>query len=132
MELSHIADKFSHGLGGALALAMIAFSVVFLVLIALTLIIMGTRYLADFSERKTSKPSGPGQQTASVVATPTPSAPAAPAEGDKNVIAAVIAAAIAASGGGRAISVRPLTVTNRGKPSAWKTAGRMDLVEGFE
>lgn len=129
MELSNIADKFSHGLGGALALAMIAFSVVFLVLIALTLIIMGTRYLADFSERRTSKPSGPGQQAAPVAATP---APVAPAEGDKSVIAAVIAAAIAASGGGRATSIRPLAVTGRGKPSAWKTAGRMDLLEGFE
>jgi len=129
MELSHIADKFSHGLGGALALAMIAFSVVFLVLIALTLIIMGTRYLADFSERRTSKISGPGQQATPVAKT---AVPAAPAEGDKNVIAVVIAAAIAASGGGRATSIRPLTVTGRGKPSAWKTAGRMDLLEGFE
>lgn len=132
MELSHIADKFSHGLGGALALAMIAFSVVFLVLMALTLIIMGTRYLADLSERRPAKPSGPGQQAAPVAATPAPTAPAAPAEGDKSVIAAVIAAAIAASGGGRATSIRPLTVTGRGKPSAWKTAGRMDLLEGFE
>ncbi|HPJ48812.1 MAG TPA: OadG family protein, partial [Synergistales bacterium] len=62
MELSHIADKFSHGIGGAIALAMIAFSVVFLVLIALTLIIMGTRYLADLSERKPMKPAGPEQK----------------------------------------------------------------------
>lgn len=130
MELSHIADKFSHGTGGAIALAMIAFSVVFLVLIALTLIIMGTRYLADLSERKPMKPAGPEQKAA-----PAPVAPSAPAAwegGDKNVIAAVIAAAIAASSGGRATSIRPLAVTGRGKPSAWKTAGRMDLLEGFE
>ncbi|HRV71318.1 MAG TPA: OadG family protein [Thermovirgaceae bacterium] len=129
MELSHIADKFSHGLGGAFALAMIAFSIVFLVLMALTFIIMGTRYLADLSEGKKQTPKTPQAQQAAATSG---AAPQASAGTDRNVIAAVIAAAIAASGGGRAISVRPLTVSNRGKSSAWKTAGRMDLLEGFE
>jgi Na+-transporting methylmalonyl-CoA/oxaloacetate decarboxylase gamma subunit len=129
MELSHIADKFSHGLGGAFALAMIAFSIVFLVLLALTFIIMGTRYLADFSEGKKQAPKAPQVPQAADTSS---AAPQASTGADRNVIAAVIAAAIAASGGGRTISVRPLTVSNRGKSSAWKTAGRMDLLEGFE
>ena len=129
MELSHIADKFSHGLGGAFALAMIAFSIVFLVLLALTFIIIGTRYLADLSEGKKQAPKAPQAPQTSAASTVVSQAPAGT---DRNVIAAVIAAAIAASGGGRAVSVRPLTVSNRGKSSAWKTAGRMDLLEGFE
>lgn len=131
MELSHIADKFSQGLGGAFALASIAFSIVFMVLSALTFIIFATRYLADMSERKKTPPSAgqgePVQQTAA--STP---APAASAGADRNVIAAVIAAAVAASGGGRTLSIRPLSVTNRGRSSSWKTAGRMDLIEGFD
>ncbi|MDO9509272.1 MAG: OadG family protein [Thermovirgaceae bacterium] len=123
MELSNISEKFSQGLGGAFALAMIAFSIVFLVLMALTFIIFATRYLANASGLKTTPP-------APTQAKPTQSA--APAGTDKNIIAAVIAAAVAASGGGRATSIRPLSVTNRGKASPWKTAGRMDLVEGFD
>lgn len=130
MELSRIADKFSHGMGGAFALATIAFSIVFLVLLSLTFIIFATRYLAEFSDRKKTPPSAgqskPAQQTAA-----SPAAPAA-AGADRNVIAAVIAAAVAASGGGRTLSIRPLSVTNRGRSSSWKTAGRMDLVEGFD
>ncbi|GAB6280718.1 MAG: OadG family transporter subunit [Thermovirga sp.] len=128
MELSHIANRFSEGLGGAFALATIAFSIVFIVLMALTFIIYATRYLADMSTRKTVPPTPvqakPAQQSSV--------APAASAGTDRNVIAAVIAAAIAASGGGRTTSIRPLTVNARGKGSAWKTAGRMDLVEGFD
>lgn len=128
MELSHIADKFSQGMGGAFALAAIAFSIVFMVLLALTFIIFATRFLAEMTARKKTPPSigqkPPAQQSAA--------APAASAGADRNVIAAVIAAAVAASGGGRALSIRPLTVTNRGMASSWKTAGRMDLVEGFD
>lgn len=128
MELSRIAERFSHGLGGAFALAMIAFSIVFLVLLALTFIIFATRYLAEMTERKKSSPStGQGKPSQAPTA-----APSVPAGTDKNVIAAVIAAAIAASGGGRATSIRPLNVKTRGMGSAWKTAGRMDLVEGFD
>lgn len=128
MELSHIADKFSQGLGGAFALAAIAFSIVFMVLMALTFIIYATRYLADMTTRKTAPPAAgkgkPAQQSTA--------APATSAGTDRNVIAAVIAAAVAASGGGRTLSIRPLTVTSRGRSSSWKTAGRMDLVEGFD
>jgi len=128
MELSHIADKFSHGLGGAFALAMIAFSIVFLVLMALTFIIYATRFLANMSEGK-PKSAAPVQAKQSPQSA---SAPAASAGTDRNLIAAVIAAAVAASGGGRPTSIRPLTVSSRGKGSPWKTAGRLDLVEGFE
>jgi Na+-transporting methylmalonyl-CoA/oxaloacetate decarboxylase gamma subunit len=130
MEISRIAEQFSHGIGGPIALALIAFSTVFIVLMALTLTIMAIRYLAALSERKPATPAGPGQKS-----TPTPAAPpvsAAPSGTDKNVIAAVIAAALAVSGGGKALSVRPLEVTGRGKSTAWKMAGRMDLLEGFE
>ena len=119
-----IAEQFSHG-SGPIALALIAFSTVFIVLMALTLTIMAIRYLADVSERKPSKPAGPGPKASSAP-------PAPPAGPDKNITAAVIAAALAASGIGRPLSLRPLEVMGRGKPTAWKMAGRMDLLEGFE
>ncbi|MDT8284956.1 MAG: OadG family protein [Thermovirgaceae bacterium] len=128
MELSHIADKFSHGLGGAFALATIAFSIVFMVLMALTFIIYATRYLADMTSRRTTPPAPTQAKPVQTSAAAT----AAPAGTDKSIIAAVIAAAVAASGGGRTLSIRPLTVTGRGKASPWKTAGRMDLIEGFD
>ncbi|HPC75697.1 MAG TPA: OadG family protein [Synergistales bacterium] len=133
METARIAEQFSHGIGGPIALSLIAFSTVFIVLVALTLTIMAIRYLAVVSERKPSKPEGPGPKTSP--APPAPPAPPAftpPAGPDKNVTAAVIAAALAASGIGRPLSLRPLEVIGRGKPTAWKMAGRMDLLEGFE
>ncbi len=129
MEISRIAEQFSHGIGGPIALALIAFSTVFIVLMALTFTIIAIRYLAAFSERKPTKPAGPEQKS---TPTPTPPVSAAPSGTDKNVVAAVIAAALAVSGGGKALSVRPLEVAGRGKSTAWKMAGRMDLLEGFE
>ena len=130
MEISRIAEQFSHGIGGPIALALIAFSTVFIVLMALTFTIIAIRYLAAFSERKPTKPAGPEQK--STPASPTPPVSAAPPGTDKNIVAAVIAAALAVSGGGKALSVRPLEVAGRGKSTAWKMAGRMDLLEGFE
>ncbi|HPK43050.1 MAG TPA: OadG family protein [Synergistales bacterium] len=130
MEISRIAEQFSHGMGGPIALSLIAFSTVFIVLMALTLMIMAIRYLAALSERKPTKPAGPEQKPA--LAPTTPPISAAPSGTDKNVIAAVIASALAASGIGRPLTLRPLEVIGRGKPTAWKMAGRMDLLEGFE
>jgi len=131
METARIAEQFSHGIGGPIALAMIAFSTVFIVLMALTLTIMAIRYLANATERKPSKPAGPGPKAQPAPPVP-PAFTAAPASPDKNVTAAVIAAALAASGIGRPLTLRPLEVIGRGKPTAWKMAGRMDLLEGFE
>ena len=131
METARIAEQFSHGIGGPIALALIAFSTVFTVLMALTLTIMAIRYLANATERKPSKPAGPGPKAQPAPPVP-PAFTAAPASPDKNVTAAVIAAALAASGIGRPLTLRPLEVIGRGKPTAWKMAGRMDLLEGFE
>ncbi|HQL02099.1 MAG: hypothetical protein GYA82_08440 [Synergistaceae bacterium] len=130
MGTARIAEQFSHGIGGPIALALIAFSTVFTVLMALTLTIMAIRYLANVTERKPSKPAGPGPKASP--APPAPPASTASAGPDKNVTAAVIAAALAASGIGRPLTLRPLEVIGRGKPTAWKMAGRMDLLEGFE
>ena len=62
METARIAEQFSHGIGGPIALSLIAFSTVFIVLVALTLTIMAIRYLAVVSERKPSKPEDPGRR----------------------------------------------------------------------
>ncbi|MGI6076088.1 MAG: OadG family protein [Pyramidobacter sp.] len=80
------------GMGGATALSLIAFSVVFLVLIGLTLVIFAMRYVTKL--KKTPKTELP-----SSAAAPAPSAAtAAPATEDDELVA-VIAAAIAAQTG---------------------------------
>ena len=69
---------------------------------------MAIRYLANVTERKPSKPAGPGPKASP--APPAPPASTASAGPDKNVTAAVIAAALAASGIGRPLTLRPLEV----------------------
>jgi len=125
-QLSSIAQRFANGTGGALALAMIAFSVVFLVLGGLTLIIISVRYMAESIEKTLAakKQSAPAAKKPQAPAAATP----APAKGaEEGVIAAVIAAAVAASGGGFVTSVRPSVAAPTQRSASWKMAGRMDL-----
>jgi len=135
MGMTTFAERFSHGISGAVALAAIAFSVVFLVLIGLTLIIYAVRFIAA---GKKEQPAGKGGGTAKPAAS-APSAPAAPkvanvAAKDEE-IAAVIAAAIAASCGGVVTSIRRSAPVGTGRmkaAKAWKLAARMELSEGLE
>jgi len=137
MEMTTFAERFAQGTSGALALSMIAFSVVFLVLIGLTLIIFAVRFIAALGTKgHTDNRGGPSVKT-------TPKAPSAPvaqkavkmAGGDEEVVAA-IAAALAASCGGVVTSIRrtaPVGAARlRPTAKAWKLAGRMDLSEGLE
>lgn len=132
MELSRLAERFSEGLGGAIALAFIAFSVVFMVLIGLTCIIFAVRYLAAALDR-----TGGGAPAAPKQAPPKPSpekeTPSGGGSPDGALIAA-IAAAVAASGGGVVTAVRRVTPigTAIGRGGNWKLAGRADLMEGMD
>lgn len=94
------------GVGGAFTLTIIAFTVVFLVLVGLTGIIYGIKYLAGGIERKQS---GGGTPVAPSPA-PAASAPAPAAAGGDGRLLAVIAGAVAAYGGGKysVTSVRPV------------------------
>jgi len=136
MGMTTFAERFSQGTSGAVALAMIAFSVVFLVLMGLTLVIYAVRFIA--AGNKKEQPAGKGGGAAKT-ATSAPSAPVAPkvaqvAAKDEE-IAAVIAAAIAASCGGVVTSIRRAAPVGTGRmkaAKAWKLAARMELSEGLE
>jgi len=131
MELTRLAERFSEGIGGAAALAFIAFSVVFMVLIGLTLIIFAVRFLAA-GGGKTAGGGGPAKPKQE----PPKTAPekSATSGGGDGALVAAIAAAVAASGGGVVTAVRKVTPIGRaiGRGKSWKLAGRADLMEGMD
>jgi Na+-transporting methylmalonyl-CoA/oxaloacetate decarboxylase gamma subunit len=135
MELTRLAERFSEGMGGAAALAFIAFSVVFLVLIGLTFIIYAVRYMAAVVERGKggSGPVPSKPQKAAPKRAPEKPASTGGASPDGALIAA-IAAAVAASGGGVVTAVRKATPIGRavGHGGNWKLAGRSELMEGMD
>ncbi len=131
MELTRLAERFSEGIGGAAALAFIAFSVVFMVLIGLTFIIFAVRFLAA-GGGKTAGGGGPAKPKQE----PPKTAPekSATSGGGDGALVAAIAAAVAASGGGVVTAVRKVTPIGRaiGRGKSWKLAGRADLMEGMD
>ena len=115
-----LASSFE-GMGGAAALSIIAFSVVFLVLGGLTGVIYGMRYISVLAA---------GAPKAAPKAAPKTAAPAAPAaSADDDELVAVIAAAIAAqTGGAFAIkSIVPVGTHLIGNSDmGWINCGRME------
>ena len=126
--MQSMASHFASGVGGALSLAFIAFSTVFLVLGALTLIITGVKYLSMIGEKKNQAPAAP--KAAAPAAAPKAAAPApvsAPAGGDQGKVIAAIAGAILACGGGMQVkSIRPLGKAGIQPGSLWKQAALME------
>jgi len=128
-----MASHFAEGVGGALSLAFIAFSTVFLVLGGLTLIIMGVKYLSVIGERKPAvkPPSAPSTRPgsgAAPAAVPAPAVPGAPGgTGDqKKVIAAIAGALLACGEGARIKSIRPVGGQGVLVGSLWKQAALME------
>lgn len=129
--MQSMASHFAQGIGGALSLAFIAFSTVFLVLGGLTLIIMGVKYLSAIGERKPGvKPPAPpkpqaGSGPGSVA---TPQAPGAAVSGhdQKKVIAAIAGALLACGEGARIKSIRPVAGPSGLVGSLWKQAALME------
>lgn len=108
------------GIGGAFTIAVIAFSVVFLVLGGLSGIIFGIKYIAAALEKKSS-PSAPAKIAAS-----TPAPAPAPSPASDSRLVAIISAAIAASGIRGRITGISLASGSRARPirsSGWKSAG---------
>ncbi|MFP4483193.1 MAG: OadG family transporter subunit [Thermovirgaceae bacterium] len=135
MEITRLAERFSEGMGGAVALAFIAFSVVFMVLLGLTFIIFGVRYLAAAVERGKGgsgpAPSKPKQATPKPAPEKTTQVGGASPDG---ALIAAIAAAVAASGGGVVTAVRKVTPIGSavGRGGNWKLASRSELMEGMD
>ena len=130
-----IHEHFVGPVGGVL-MSMIAFSIVFLVILGLMLVMFATKMLAHSLDAAakaksaaTPDASAPGAK-AVAVAPQTPVAVTGPAEDGELV--AVIAAAIAAACG-RAVAVtgiRPVLPAGGALASSWKMAGRMEQLEG--
>jgi len=120
------------GVGGALTMSLIAFTVVFLVLGGLSGIIYAIKYMAAGLDRKkgggTPAPATPSMSApAAAPAAPLPS-PAAGA--DRNRLLAVLTAAVAATEGRpvRIASVRPLAAAAPTGGHEWR---RMGILEGL-
>ena len=123
------------GVGGALTMSIIAFSVVFLVLGGLSGIIYGIKYMATALERK--KGGGSGTAPAPVApAAAVQTVPVASGGSDKGRLLAVISAAVAAveGPGARITSVRPsggaAALAPRGGLE-WKRVGIIETLGGL-
>ena len=125
---ARIAEEMS-GVGGALTMSIIAFSVVFLVLGGLSGVIYAIKYIAQGLERKkNAPPSGSPPPSASSV----PEVAAASQAATDGRLMAVLAAAVAASGiVGRIVGVAPAegSRTRPARSSGWRSAA---LAEGIQ
>ena len=127
------------GLGGATALSVIAFSVVFLVLAGLTLVIFAMRYVSLWTMKKpapaaATKAAAPAKvAAATATAAAVASAPAA-AEDDSELVA-VITAAIVAQLGTAAVAIKsiapsPVNSVIGFDNAAWIACGRIEGLDG--
>ncbi len=127
-----LASSFE-GLSGATALSVIAFGVVFLVLIGLTCVIFGMRLVSRFagSEKPAAPAPAPARPAAAPVAAPVV-APVQAAAADEEIVA-VIAAAIAAHMGSavRINAIVPAGTHLIGTDNAaWIACGRLEGLQG--
>lgn len=125
-----LASSFE-GIGGALALSVIAFSVVFLVLAGLTLVIFAMRYVTRFASKAGTAKTAAAPVKAKTAA-PAAAPVAAPAAADDELIA-VIAAAIAAQSGA-AVAIKNIVpagthLIGEGV-DGWIACGRIEALQG--
>ena len=129
MTESSIASHFT-GVGGGLVMSFIAFSIVFIVIMGLMLVMMGMKHVCraidGCKKAPVSAPAAP-----SAPASPAAKAVAVPAVGDDGELLAVISAAIAAMCGSaaRVVSFAPAKAP---AGSSWKFIGRIQNAEGFQ
>ena len=129
MTESAISAHFT-GVGGGLTMSMIAFSIVFMVIMGLMFIMMGMKHVCraidGCKKAPVSAPAAP-----SAPASPAAKAVAVPAVGDDGELLAVISAAIAAMCGSaaRVVSFAPAKAP---AGSSWKFIGRIQNAEGFQ
>ena len=118
------------GPAGGLVMSLIAFSIVFIVIMGLMFIMMGMKHVCraidGCKKAPVSAPAAP-----SAPASPAAKAVAVPAVGDDGELLAVISAAIAAMCGSaaRVVSFAPAKAP---AGSSWKFIGRIQNAEGFQ
>ena len=114
----HISSYFV-GVTGGLTMSFIAFSIVFIVIVGLMLVMMGMKHVcAAIDNMSKPKPATTAQ--------PSPAAPAAPA--DDELLAVISAAIMAACGStARVVAFSPVKAP---VSTAWKNVGRLQNTEG--
>ncbi len=128
------------GLMGGAILSVIAFSIVFIALTGLCLIIYGVKFVAaaaDASSRakgnaKAAKADAPkGTPITSAVSVPAPASMGAAQSEDENLLAVIGAVLASTLGGGFAVrSIRPVSLAVSAG-NIWKNAARIETLEGF-
>ncbi|WP_303149937.1 OadG family protein [uncultured Cloacibacillus sp.] len=127
-------SSFFVGVPGGLIMSFIAFSIVFIVIIGLMLVMMGMKHVCGaidgMHKPQQSAPAAPAPAPAAPVQAAAPAAQPAPAAAADDELLAVITAAIAAACGptARVISYSPVKVP---ASSAWKNVGRLQNTEGL-
>lgn len=120
------------GIKGGLVMSIIAFSIVFIVIIGLMLIMIAMKHISAAVEGA-GKGSGGGGKTAALVQPATQPQPAkAAAAGDDGELLAVISAAIAAVCGSAARVVSFGPIVKAPAVNGWKLAARMRGAESFQ
>ncbi len=143
-NMTNLASHFD-GPVGAVILALIAFSVVFLVLSALSLMILANRIIAEkvesFKKTPAPAPKKAGASKGAVAQKAVAATPSAPIQcvassEDESEIAAVITAAIAATlGSGAAIlDIRPVLSVRRTRRVGplWRSYAKTSTMEGLD
>ena len=128
-------SSFFVGVPGGLIMSFIAFSIVFIVIIGLMLVMMGMKHVCGaidgMHKPKPTAPAAPAPAPAPAKAPVQAQAAApAPAAAADDELLAVITAAIAAACGptARVISYSPVKAP---AASAWKSVGRLQNTEGL-
>ncbi|NLX84075.1 MAG: OadG family protein [Synergistaceae bacterium] len=128
MTTSSVAQHFV-GVQGGLVMSLIAFSIVFIVIMGLMFIMMGMKHVCNVIDGvKTKAPLG--APAAPAAPTAKTSAAVAVAE-DDGVLLAVISAAIASMCGSAAkvVSFAPVKAPAK---SSWRFLGKIQNAEGFQ
>ena len=117
------------GVPGGLIMSFIAFSIVFIVIVGLMLVMMGMKHVCAAIDNMSKPKPATTAQPSPAPAAPAPAAPAAAVSADDDELLAVISAAIMAACGStaRVVAFSPVKAP---ASSAWKNVGRLQNTEG--
>ena len=119
------------GVPGGLIMSFIAFSIVFIVIVGLMLVMIGMKHVCSAIDNMNKpKPAAPAQSSAAPASAPSaPAAPAAAVSADDELLAVISAAIMAACGStARVVAFSPVKAP---ASSAWKNVGRLQNTEGY-
>ncbi|ANZ44376.1 OadG family protein [Cloacibacillus porcorum] len=124
----HISSYFV-GVTGGLTMSFIAFSIVFIVIVGLMLVMMGMKHVCAAIDNMSKPKPATTAQPSPAPAAPAPAAPAAAVSADDDELLAVISAAIMAACGStaRVVAFSPVKAP---VSTAWKNVGRLQNTEG--